>query len=162
MTQTAAKPPAPERRPRSQAAPGKSRCPKHVPEAPASPAAGQPRCLCSRGASSSRVCSAGRCSVGKTKRDADAAETAPSIQAFWGAFLFLDKLFEHRKRLSRLIVVQNTPSGRDCFCGLCFLSVCCWTQRRCFTNLESGRNFAHHPSSATDSTMLALFLTCCG
>lgn len=60
---------------------------------------GQPRCLCSRGASSSRVCSAGRCSVGKTKRDADAAETAPSIQAFLGAVLFLDELFEHRKRL---------------------------------------------------------------
>lgn len=45
---------------------------------------GQPRCRCSRGASSSsRARSAGRCSLGKTKRDADAVETAPSIQAFY-------------------------------------------------------------------------------
>lgn len=29
-------------------------------------------------------------------------------------------------------------------------------------NLESSRNFARHPLSATDSTMLAPFLTCCG
>lgn len=28
-------------------------------------------------------------------------------------------------------------------------------------NLESGRNFAHHPLSPSDSMMLALFLTCC-
>lgn len=58
---------------------------------------------------------------------------------------FLGKLFQHCKRLSRLTVVQKTPSGRNCFCGLCFLSICCWTQRRCFYESRKWQKFCPPP-----------------